>query len=106
MSDELLTRTLDVFVVDTTGDVAVAAMIEELRQAGYATDRAYDERSLKAQMKAADRSGARLALLVGPEELDAGEVTVRDLRSGEYDAAQTRVARGELDAVLARLLRT
>jgi histidyl-tRNA synthetase len=106
VSDELLNRTLDVFVVDTTGAVAVAAMIEELRQAGYATDRAYDERSLKAQMKAADRSGARLALLIGPEELDAGEVTVRDLRSGEYDAAQTRVARGELDAVLARLLRT
>ena len=32
---------------------------------------------MKAQMKAADRSGADHAVIVGPDELDAGEVTVR-----------------------------
>ena len=31
-------------------------------------------------MKAADRSGARFAVIVGPDELAAGEVTVRALR--------------------------
>ena len=44
-------------------------------------------------MKAADRSGARFALLVGSDELDAGEVTVRDLREG---GEQRRVARDHL----------
>ena len=33
-------------------------------------------------MKLADRSGARVALIVGPEELADGTVTVRPLRGG------------------------
>ncbi len=89
----LLNRTLDAFVIDTTGDASVASLVEELRSAGFATDRAYDQRSMKAQMKAADRSGARFALLIGPEELAAGEVTIRDLRSQDFDQTQRRVAR-------------
>jgi histidyl-tRNA synthetase len=100
---DLLKRTLDLFVIDTTGDVSVAAMIETLRQAGFATDRAYDQRSMKAQMKAADRSGARFALLVGPEELAAGEVTIRDLRSQDFGQTQQRAARGEIVAAVANL---
>jgi histidyl-tRNA synthetase len=64
-------------------------LIENLRAAGFATDRAYDQRSMKAQMKAADRSGARFALLVGPEELAAGEVTIRDLRSDDFEPDAT-----------------
>ena len=37
---------------------------------------------MKSQMKAADRSGARFALIVGEDEAEAGTVTVRDLRRG------------------------
>ena len=43
---------------------------------------------MKAQMKVADKSGARYALLVGPAELAAGEVTIRDLRSDDFEQAQ------------------
>ena len=100
----LLKRTLDVFVIDTTGDVAAAQLVEELRLAGIATDRAYDRRSMKAQMKAADRSGAWFAVLLGPEELAAGEVTIRDLRSQDFDQTQRRVARSETVATVAELL--
>ena len=103
VTSELLKRTLDLFVIDTTGDVSVAAMIETLRLAGFATDRAYDQRSMKAQMKAADRSGARFALLVGPEELAAGEVTIRDLRSQDFGQTQQRAARREIVATVANL---
>ncbi len=100
----LVKRTLDVFVVDTTGDVRVAALVEELRDAGVATDRAYDQRSMKAQMKVADKSGARWALLVGPEELAAGAVTMKDLRSEAFDQAQTRVSRSEIVSTVLELL--
>ncbi|HEY1824582.1 MAG TPA: histidine--tRNA ligase [Acidimicrobiales bacterium] len=103
-SEELLKRTLDLFVIDTTGDLSVVALIEALRAQGFAVDRAYDQRSMKAQMKAADRSGARFALLVGPEELAAGEVTIRDLRSQDFDQTQQRVAQGAIAAALAELL--
>jgi histidyl-tRNA synthetase len=101
----LVNRTLDAFVIDTTGDDAVTVLIEALRSAGIATDRAYDQRSMKAQMKVADKSGARLALLVGPEELLAGEVTIRDLRSQDFEQTQRRVAQSEIVSTVAQLLK-
>ncbi len=97
----LVKRTLDVFVVDTTDVDAATVLVDELRRAGLATDRAYDARSMKSQMKVADRSGARLALIVGPQELAAGEVTIRDLRGPEGEQSQRRVSRDDLVAALA-----
>ena len=83
----------DVFVVDLTGGGAARDLSHELRAAGLRADRAYDARSLRAQLKAADRSGARLALIVGPDEAAAGLVTVRDLR---HDGGQESVERGHV----------
>jgi len=70
----------DVFVVDVTGGEAARDVTAELRRAGLGAVRAYDGRSLKAQLKAADRSGASVAVIVGPEELAAGTVTLRPMR--------------------------
>ncbi|MCX7620173.1 MAG: histidine--tRNA ligase [Acidimicrobiales bacterium] len=85
-------RAVQVFVCDLTGGDAARDLTTELRRAGIAADRAFGARSLKAQMKAADRSGAKLAVLVGPDELARGVVTLRDLQSSE----QTTVDRAEL----------
>jgi histidyl-tRNA synthetase len=82
--------TVDVFVVDTTGGLEACVLTDELRRAGISAARAYDNRSMKAQMKAADRSRASFALIVGSDELAAGEVTMRDLRG---DSGQARVSR-------------
>jgi hypothetical protein len=51
-------------VVDLTGGEAARDNALELRRAGLRVDRAFDDRSMRAQMKAADRSGARVALIV------------------------------------------
>jgi histidyl-tRNA synthetase len=83
---------LGVFVVDTTGGHEAMLLTAELRAAGIAADRAFEQRSMKSQMKAADRSGAALAAIVGSDELAAGTVTVRPLRGGD----QVVVARAEL----------
>ncbi|MDQ3952810.1 MAG: histidine--tRNA ligase [Actinomycetota bacterium] len=53
-----------------------------LRRAGIGADFDVAGRSMKRQMKEADRSGAAWAVIVGPAELDAGKVTLRDLVSG------------------------
>ena len=53
---------------------------DELRAAGLAVERAFDGRSMKSQMKAADRSGAAVAVIIGDDELAAGAVVVRPLR--------------------------
>lgn len=104
VDEPLLKRDLDVFVVDTTGVDSATVLVDELRRAGYAVSRAYDGRSMKSQMKVADRSGARVALLIGPSELDSGEVTIRDLRSQDFEQAQTRVARSAVVSAIAQHL--
>ena len=73
----------DVFVIDLVGGAAAVALTHELRAAGIRADRAFDGRSMKSQMKSADRSGARFALIVGEDEEAAGTVTLRDLHSHE-----------------------
>ncbi|HEV7886597.1 MAG TPA: histidine--tRNA ligase [Acidimicrobiales bacterium] len=84
---------VDVFVVDLTGGDAARGLAAALRAAGLSADRAYDGRSMKAQMKAADRSGARLALIVGEDEAAAAQVTVRDLKTHEQEqVAQSDIA--------------
>jgi histidyl-tRNA synthetase len=87
------TAAVDVFVVDVTGSAALR-LVQELRDAGVRADRAFDGRSMKAQFKAADRSGARLAAVVGEQEAADGTVTLRDLR--EAGENQETIPRGDL----------
>jgi histidyl-tRNA synthetase len=77
--------TLDVFVVDATDGATARDLAHELRQAALRTDRAFDGRSMKAQMKAAGRSGARVAVIVGSQEVADRTATVRDLGHGEQE---------------------
>jgi len=79
---------VEVWVVDTTGGAAALALTSELRAAGIGADRSFDGRSMKAQFKAADRSGARLALVVGDQEAAAATVTLRDLRGGAQEIVE------------------
>lgn len=89
------TADVDVFVVDTTGGLEALRITSELRAAGVRVDRSYDERSMKSQMKAADRSGARYAVIIGTDELAADAVVVRPLR-GEYSDTQSTIPRTDL----------
>jgi histidyl-tRNA synthetase len=105
VSAPLIERTMDLFVIDTTEEDAATVLVGELRSAGFATARAYDQRSMKAQMKVADKSGARYALLVGPKELAAGEVTMRDLRTTDVEQGQRPIPRAKLVNELKELLK-
>ena len=58
----------------------------ELRRSGIRTDMAYGGRALKSAMKAADNSGARVALVLGDREVETGTIMVKDLTSGEQHA--------------------
>ncbi|MGI8796944.1 MAG: histidine--tRNA ligase [Acidimicrobiia bacterium] len=75
---------LDAFVVDgLDGGREALTLTHELREAGLRVDRAYGNRSVKAQWKAADRARAVFGVMLGERELARGEVGVKDLRSGE-----------------------
>ena len=56
-----------------------------LRAAGIGAEFDVMGRGMKGQMKDADRSGARYAVIIGDEELATGEATVKDLTSGDQE---------------------
>lgn len=81
---------LDVFLV-TLGDLAEkasTAILYQLRENGIAVDKDYQGRKMKAQMKAADRSGAKYAVIIGEDELSRGEASLKDLQTGEQQQVQ------------------
>jgi histidyl-tRNA synthetase len=90
-------RGLDTFVVDVTGGREAAILTAELRAAGLAADRGFENRSMKAQMKLANRSGADVALIIGDDEVSAGTVVVKPLRS---DGDQVSIPRSSVVAHL------
>jgi histidyl-tRNA synthetase len=79
---------LDVFLVPLGAAAKAWAVTTAggLREAGLAADLAYGDRGLKGSMKAADRSGAPWAVVVGDRDLEAGVAQLKDLRSGEQIA--------------------
>lgn len=93
-------HTVDVFVVDVVDGTHALGITAELRDAGISCDRAFDGRSMKAQMKVSDRSGALFAVIVGSDEVARGTCTVRNLTSAE----QYEVARDTLSAHLGQKL--
>ena len=76
---------VDVFIVVADADAAgrAFALVAQLRRAGVAADLGFDGRSVKAQFKVADRSGARWAAVLGRDEIQRGVVTLKELASGE-----------------------
>ncbi len=67
------------------GDVMepVFRLAEDLRREGITVDVEVMERSLRAQLKHADRIGARIVVIAGENELSRDVVVVRDMESGE-----------------------
>ena len=84
---------VDVFVVDTTGGNEALIITHQLRNAGISCDRSFENRSMKSQMKAADKSGALVAIIIGSDEVEANAFVLRPLRGEEQ---QSTIPRSEL----------
>jgi histidyl-tRNA synthetase len=73
-------------VMEEKGRRAALPVLQDLRKAGVPADLNYIERSLKAQMREANRIGAGYVVIFGEEELSRQEVTVRDMGKGDQHA--------------------
>ena len=62
--------------------IELARLAAALRAAGVRVDLAYGDRGVKGAMRAADRSGAGIALVAGDRDIDAGTIGIKDLSSG------------------------
>ncbi len=79
---------LDVFVI-TAGDQFEELsfqVVQELRTAGIKAAKDHNGRALKAQMKYADRLGAALAIIIGEDEVKSGQLTLRNMGTGEQQS--------------------
>ena len=102
---QVATGDADVYVV-AVGSEALAegfAVAEELRDAmsGARVEVNLGGGSFKSQLKRADKSGARFALILGEQEMADRTIGIKPLRSG---SDQQTVARGEIAGRIAELL--
>ena len=63
-----------------SGHRAMSGLISRVRAVGMSADMDYEGKSMKAQMRTANRRGALLALILGDSELERGIVIVKDMR--------------------------
>lgn len=70
----------------------IFSLVAELRRTGISADMTFDGRGIKAGMKAADRSGAPWALIMGQDERNLGEVVLKNMITGEQQKIPTAQA--------------
>lgn len=88
----------DAFVVEATEEAQrfVRKLVRDLRASGLSVLHDIDRRSFKSQLRQADKSGARCAVMIGKDELETETVKVRNLNNGE----QVELPQHELMAYL------
>ena len=83
--DDLSGKTTQVYIVGLGDGVrpTVAKLAEDLRQNNVRTNFDPLRRSMKAQMREANKCGATIAIIIGDKELVTGRGEVKDLSSGD-----------------------
>jgi histidyl-tRNA synthetase len=78
-------KNLNLFIATLGEEAKVFAsrLIRDLRQKNISCDTDYLQRSLKAQMKEANRLKAEKVLIIGEEEMKKGKAVLRDMQTGE-----------------------
>ncbi|CAM5196149.1 Histidine--tRNA ligase OS=Ureibacillus acetophenoni OX=614649 GN=hisS PE=3 SV=1 [Ureibacillus acetophenoni] len=78
---------LDIYVV-AIGDEAKKKSVELLssfRTKGISADMDYIDRKMKAQMKSADRLGAKYVIVIGDSELEEAAVNIKEMQTGNQE---------------------
>jgi len=69
-----------VWVIDVTDGSSARDLTQLLRTNGIFADRSFDGRSMRSQIRSADRSGAQIALIIGEQEVEEATISIRMLR--------------------------
>ncbi|MDQ0214597.1 histidyl-tRNA synthetase [Oikeobacillus pervagus] len=80
-----ISKGIDCYIVslgDKAADYTVK-LLQDLREAGFSAERDYQQRKMKAQMKAADRLQARFVAILGEDELNSQIINLKNMESGE-----------------------
>jgi histidyl-tRNA synthetase len=69
---------------------SVAKLAEDLRQNNIRTNFDPLRRSIKAQMREANKSGATIAVIIGDKELASGQAKIKDLKTGDQEPVKIK----------------
>ncbi|MFB9860676.1 histidine--tRNA ligase [Salinicoccus siamensis] len=75
---------IDLYIctLDDASRTAASRLIHQLRAEGISSDMDYKNRKLKAQMKDADRKGAKHTIVIGEEEMDTNTAELKNMSDG------------------------
>lgn len=84
----------------SVGDEGFPLILEisySLRRKGISVEIGLEGRSLRSQMKTADKLGAKYVVMVGGEEIEKGFITLRDMRDGQQEAIDIQMVVSTLE---------
>lgn len=75
----------DIFVgsIGDSADICAQKLVYELRVAGVNAERDILGRSVKAQMKYANKTGARFSMILGEDEVNSAKADLKNMETGE-----------------------
>lgn len=81
---------LDLFVasIGEKADSFAQKLVYELRKEGISVERDYLLRSVKAQMKYANKIGAKHSVVIGDDDISAGKATIKNMETGEQTVVE------------------
>jgi histidyl-tRNA synthetase len=100
LNDALLTAPADVLILPMTEDLAPAiSLATRLREAGIRAQLYGEKKKFKAKMAYADRLGVPYVAFLGEDEIKAGQLSIKDMRTGQQvtepmDTALVRIQEG------------
>lgn len=86
--DTLVPQQRPAIYVARVGESATKAgyqLVLELRDAGFCVETDYESRSLKAQLRAADKMGAKWVVVVGDDEIAKKQLNVKEMATGKTE---------------------
>ncbi len=85
------TPDLYVGILGSEAKARAFSLVNEIRSRGLIVETDYMDRSVKAQMKYANKIGAKKVVIIGANELEKGTASVKDMATGEQ--AETELSR-------------
>jgi len=97
LSDKMVSSPCDALIIPMSEDLGYAiACATELRRGGVRTQLYSEKKKFKAKMSYADKIAVPYVVLIGDDEIQAGEISVKNMLTGE----QTRMTASEAAAAI------
>jgi histidyl-tRNA synthetase len=83
-------------VLDSRALNTALLLAQRLRERGFAGEVSFEARSIKAQMRQANKLGVKTCLILGQDEMDKGQIVVKDMATG----VQKTIGQDDLEQAL------